>query len=151
MRFSTNDEMRNEVVAYAESRNGATFRKSPAQRHDAARDDALDVNTVVRSRGKGAADKFAGPCVRSADCWSSRETDGSGAKGGSRIGGHGSKAASYETRKDMRGPKVKAMAKVSPTHQGIHGENLTRAKIGMCPTTGRTRSRIGTGPIQAQK
>ena len=87
---------------------GATFRKSGAQRHDAARDDALDVNTLVKSRGKRVADKFAGPCVRSVDCWSSGGTEGSGAKGCSRIGGH-----------------------------GIHSENLTRAKTGMCPTTGK--------------
>ena len=55
--FPTYGEMRNEVMAYHEPRTAAMLRESQVQRHD-----AMDMDTPVKSSGKGGADRFAGTC-----------------------------------------------------------------------------------------
>ena len=83
-------------MVFAESRTGARFRECRVHRRDAARDDTRNVVTLVKSRGKGAADKFAGTCYtcgkvghRTTKCRFAEEMQGHGVKWTSTIGGGG--------------------------------------------------------------
>ena len=73
-RFDTYDAMRVEVLAYIESRTGSRMTETKVQKHDKTRDDAMDVDSVVKGKGKN---KFSGECYhcgkvghKVAECWS---------------------------------------------------------------------------------
>ena len=58
-RFETYDAMRVEVLAFIESRTGSRMTETKVHKHDKTRDDAMDVDSVVKGKGKN---KFSGAC-----------------------------------------------------------------------------------------
>ena len=84
-KFDTYEKMRNEVVAYLETRTGARMRDARITKHDASRD-AMDVDSMTKGYGKGSGGaephphggsaRFQGQCHvcgntghKAADCW----------------------------------------------------------------------------------
>ena len=73
-RFETYDAMRAEVLAFIESRTGSRMTETKVHKHDKTRDDPMDLDTVVKGKGKN---KFSGSCHicgkvghKSTECWS---------------------------------------------------------------------------------
>ena len=72
--FDTYDVLRVEVLAYIESRTCSRMTETKVQKHDKTRDDPMDVDSVVKGKGKN---KFSGECYhygkvghKAAECWS---------------------------------------------------------------------------------
>ena len=73
-RFETCDAMRVEVLAFIESRTGSRMTETKVQKHDKIRDDPMDLDSVVKGKGKN---KFSGSCYicgkvghKATECWS---------------------------------------------------------------------------------
>ena len=73
-RFETYDAMRAEVLAFIESRTGSRMTETKVHKHDKIRDDSMDVDSVVKGKGKN---KFSGSCYicgrvghKFTECWS---------------------------------------------------------------------------------
>ena len=73
-RFETYDAMRVEVMAFIESRTGSRMTETKVHKHDKFRDDPMDLDSVVKSKGKN---KFSGSCYfcgkvghKATECWS---------------------------------------------------------------------------------
>ena len=73
-RFETYDAMRAEVLAFIESRTGSRMTETKVHKHDKIRDDPMDLDSVVKGKGKP---KFSGSCYicgkighKSTECWS---------------------------------------------------------------------------------
>ena len=73
-RFETCDAMRVEVLAFIESRTGSRMTETKVHKHDKTGDDAMDVDSVVKGKGKN---KFSGACYncgkvghKATECWS---------------------------------------------------------------------------------
>ena len=56
-RFETYDAMRADVLAFIESRTGSRMTETKVHKHDKTRDDPMDVDSVVKGKGKN---KFSG-------------------------------------------------------------------------------------------
>ena len=73
-RFETSEAMRAEVLAFIESRTGSRMTETKVHKHDKIRDDPMDVDSVVKGKGRN---KFSGSCYicgrvghKSTECWS---------------------------------------------------------------------------------
>ena len=85
-RFETYDAMRAEVLAFIESRTGSRMSETKVHKHDKIRDDPMDLDSVVKGKGKK---RFSGSCHicgkvghKSTECWS---RDRASNKGSSTI------------------------------------------------------------------
>ena len=58
-RFKTRDAMRAEVLVFIESRTGSRMTETNVHKHDKIRDDPVDLDSVVKGKGKN---KFPGYC-----------------------------------------------------------------------------------------
>ena len=73
-RFETYEAMRAEVLAFIESRTGSRMTETKVHKHDKIRDDPMDLDCVVKGKGKN---KFSGSCYicgkvghKATECWS---------------------------------------------------------------------------------
>ena len=73
-RIETYDAMRAEVLAFIESRTGSRMTETKVHKHDKIRDDPMDLDSVVKGKGKN---KFSGSCYicgkvghKATECWS---------------------------------------------------------------------------------
>ena len=81
-RFETYDAIRAEVLAFIESRTGSRMTETKVHKHDKIRDDPMDLDSVVKGKGKN---KFSGSCYicgkvgnKATECWSRDRTSNKG-------------------------------------------------------------------------
>ena len=119
-RFETYDAMRMEVLSYIESRTGSRMTETKVQKHDKTRDDPMDVDSMVKGKGKH---KFSGECYlcgkvghKAAECWSRDRTSNKGSGKNSNA-----KVASSGEGKSKGKSKGKGKSKKSCRFPGVRG------------------------------
>ena len=114
-RFETYDAMRAEVLAFIECRTGSRMTETKVHKHDKIRDDPMDLDSVVKGKGKN---KFSGSCYicgkvghKSTECWSRDRVSNKGS-------GRNQNANVTSSRKGKSVGKGAEGAKVHPKGQG---------------------------------